>query len=145
MVEFLGMSLLLLVPIVYLVVAFAQVQSASYATDIVAREAARAAVVAGVESREDGASRSQAMAAANRRANAVAALTMEDFGIADGAYELTLSCGGTCFEPGTEIRADVTATVTLPGMPAAVGGSRAVGVGVESSSASPVDGFASGS
>ena len=143
MVEFLGVSVLLLVPIIYLVVTFAQIQSASYATDIVAREAARAAVVAGVAALEDGASRSQAVGEAERRASAVAALTMQDFGIDAADYGLTLSCStSACFAPGSEIRADVSTQVALPGMPTIIGSVGPVGVGVASSSSSPVDDFA---
>ena len=42
-VEFIFLSLLLLVPIVYLVLALASVQSAAFAAEAVARDASRAA------------------------------------------------------------------------------------------------------
>src|SRR5690606_24026250 len=146
MVEFLGVSLLLLVPLVYLVVAMAQVQAGSFAAEIAAREAARAAVVGGVAALEDGATLNSALAAGARRADAVTALTVEDFGLGHDAAEVRLACSSTpCFRPGSDITAEVTIEVTLPGVPAMVAEWMPLSVTVSSTSTSAVDGFASGS
>lgn len=144
-VEFLGVTLLLLVPLAYLVVALSGIQAGTYAVEVSAREAARGAVVAGVRALDDGRTLPQAMRAAEARARAVAELAMEDFGFGDRAsYDLRLTCSSTpCLRPGSLVRADVELTVRLPGMPASIGGRIPLAASVSSSATSPVDGFAS--
>jgi hypothetical protein len=146
-VEFLGMSLLLLVPLLYLVVALSRIQAGAYGAEFAAREASRGAVVAGVQSLERGASLDQAVAAANRRGGTVAALAVEDFGFdADHSARVTLGCNPQpCLSPGSDVVTTVAITVDLPGVPGFVRSWLPLGVTVSSTSASAVDGFASGS
>jgi hypothetical protein len=146
-VEFLGMSLLLLVPLVYLVFTLSRIQAGAYGSEFAAREAARGAAVAGVESRESGASVPHALAVAQRRGNAVAVLAAEDFGFDPSrSVETTYACSATpCFSPGSDIVATVEIAVDLPGVPGFVQDWIPLHVTVRSSSAASVDGYASGS
>jgi Flp pilus assembly protein TadG len=106
-VEFLGVSLLLLVPIVYLVLTLAQVQAAAFAAEGAAREAGR--LLARAETMEDG-------AAAARLA---VELAFEDQGLdVDGAGALRISCAEQpCLAPGARVTVTVAATVDLPLVP----------------------------
>lgn len=146
-IEFIGMSLLLLVPLLYLVVALARIQAAAYGSEFAAREASRGAVVAGVQALEHGANLSEATGVASRRGNAIAALAVEDFGFDfDGTTRVTFACAPQpCLSPGGDIVATVEVTVGLPGVPGFVRSWLPLGVTVSSTAASPVDGFASGS
>lgn len=146
-VEFLGLSLLLLVPLLYLVVALARIQAAAYGSEFAARESSRGAVVAGVQALERGASLGQATDVASRRGNAIAALAADDFGFDfDGATRVTFACDPQpCLSPGSDIVTMVEVTVGLPGVPGFVSSWLPLGVTVSSTAASSVDGFASGS
>jgi hypothetical protein len=141
------MSLLLLVPLLYLVVALSRIQAGAYGAEFAARESSRGAVVAGIQSLERGTSLDQAVAAATRRGGAVAALAVEDFGFdPDRSAHVTLGCTPQpCLSPGSDMVATVEVTVDLPGVPGFVRGWLPLGVTVSSTSASAVDGFASGS
>jgi hypothetical protein len=146
-VEFLGMTLLLIVPLVYLILALSRIQAAAYATEEAAEAAARGAVVAGVTSLDAGASISTAMKGSERRADAIVAVTLSDFGF-DSERDSTLALACTsnpCFTPGSDIRASVEIEVGFPGVPAFVRSWLPLSVTVTSQAASPVDGFASGS
>lgn len=144
-IEFLGLSLLLLIPLLYLVVALARIQAAAYGSEFAAREASRGAVVAGVRALEHGANLGQAMGAANQRGDAIAALAFEDFGL-DGATSVSFACDPQpCLSPGSDIVTMVEVTVGLPGVPGFVSSWLPLGVTVSSTAASSVDGFASGS
>ncbi|WP_143340619.1 pilus assembly protein [Demequina sp. NBRC 110057] len=138
LVEFLGVTVVVLVPLVYLIVAVAQVQSASYGVEAAAREAARAAAVSGVEAVAAGESSSRALAIASSRATAAVSLTAEDFGLEDA--DLSLECSTACFDPGSDVVADVSATVRLPGVPTALLAIAPLSVTVTARGASPVDG-----
>ena len=146
-VEFLGLSLLLLVPLIYLVVALSRIQAGAYGTEFAARESSRGAVVVGVQSLERGASLDEAVAAANLRANTVAALAIDDFGFdAADAARVTLGCDPEpCLSPGSDVVTTVELKVDLPGVPGFVRSWLPLAVTVRSNSASAVDGFASGS
>ncbi len=146
-IEFLGMSLVLLIPLVYLVVALSRIQAGAFGAEFAAREASRGAVVAGVQALEDGANRSTAMGAASRRGNAITELAVEDFGFdADQSTRVTFSCKPqTCLSPGSDVVAMVEITVDLPGVPGFVSSWLPLGVTVSSTAASSIDGFASGS
>ena len=146
-IEFLGMSLLLLVPLVYLVVALAKIEAAAYGSEFAAREASRGAVVAGVQALDHGASLGQATGVASHRGNAIAELAVDDFGFEfDGATRVSFACvPQPCLSPGSDIVAMVEVTVGLPGVPGFVSSWMPLGVTVSSTAASSVDGFASGS
>lgn len=145
-IEFLGMSLLLLVPLLYLVVALSRIQAGSFGAEFASREASRGAVVAGVQSLDHGANLGQAVAAADRRGSAVATLAVEDFGFdADRSMKVAFACEPQpCLSPGSDVIATVEIRVDLPGLPGFVRGWLPLGVTLKSASASAVDGFASG-
>ena len=105
-VEFLGVALLLLVPVVYLVLVLGRLQAATFAVDGAAREAVRAVTTA-----EDAAS-------ANERAAAAVGLALEDQGFdGDVADTLTVECDADCLAPGTVVTVRVEVAVPLPGVP----------------------------
>ncbi len=138
-VEFLAMSLLLLVPLIYLVVSVSLVQAGAYAAESAAQGAARAAVVAGVEVLESGGTEAQAGDAAAARARAVTEVGVGDFGFtADDAF-LKLTCSGDpCLAPGSEMQAEVTVEVALPGVPGFLADA-GLTVTVTAQASSPVD------
>lgn len=106
-VEFLGVSLLLLVPIVYLVLTLAQVQAAAFAAEGAAREAGR--LVARAGTLEEGAS----------AARFAVELAFEDQGLeVDGAESLRITCAEEpCLTPGARVVVDVSTSVDLPLVP----------------------------
>jgi len=144
-VEFLGMSLLLLVPLVYLILALARIQAGTYAAEAAADAASRAAVVDGVAALDRGASVSSAVAASANRANAVVGVTLSDFSFDAGSDStLRLTCtSNPCFAPGSDIRAEVEIEVSFPGVPSFIRSWLPLSVTVSAASASPVDGFVS--
>lgn len=141
-VEFVALTLVLLLPILYLVVAIGRVQSGAYAAEAAAYSAARAAVVEGLDALDAGVAPDAALAAASNAANLAATVVAEDFGLGADAVSIDLTCEGTCLEPGTTVRARVAISVALPGVPSAVRAVIPARVGVDSTAASPVDGYA---
>ena len=138
-VEFIALSLLLLVPLVYLVVTLARIQAGALAAESAAGQAARTVVVTGVAAREHGASASAAMEEGAGHAHAAVDVVATDFGFASGDASLVLSCSGACLEPGGDVMADVTVSVALPGIPAFLVGVLPLRVEVAGSARSPVD------
>ena len=139
-VEFIFLSLLLLVPIVYLVLALAAVQSAAFAAEAVARDASRAAVVGGVNALQEGATYAQAEAAGRERAAAAVQSTLADFHVDLDDADVELSCDADpCLTPGSNVAVEVTVRVALPGIGALLPSAQ---VSVSSAGASPVDGYA---
>ena len=104
-VEFLGVAVVLIVPVVYLVLVLGQLQAAAFAVDGAAREAARAIVTA------DDAD------TAAERATAAVDLALADQGIAGDLGVLTVECTAACLQPGTAVTAHVAVEVALPGVP----------------------------
>ncbi len=139
MLEFIALSLLLLVPLIYLVVTLSRVQAGAFAAESAASEAARTVVVTGVRQLEDGASRSSAMGRGEQRAQAAVGLIASDFGFASEDASLVLHCDGTCLAPGSDVTAVVTMHVALPGIPGFLSGSVPLEVEVVGSARSPVD------
>lgn len=108
-VEFLGLTLVLLIPVVYLMVYVSQVQAAAFASVAAADQAAKV-VVSGTE----GESAAQA--------HATVRLTLADYGIGPGRYDLDLRCGvGDCaaLDPGEVVEVRVDVEVPVPLTPAA--------------------------
>jgi len=138
-IEFIALSLLLLVPLTYLVVTLSRIQAGAFAAEGAAHEAARTTVVTGVASREHGSSREAAMAAGARRADAAVALAADDFGFDSDAATLVLTCGGPCLEPGGNVDAEVTVSVALPGIPGFLSGALPLSVAVVGTARAPVD------
>lgn len=141
-VEFVALSLLLLIPLVYLVLSFAQIQAGAFAAESAAAAAARAAVVDGVAEYEAGSTRAHAMSVATGRAHAVAATALENFGLESKSATVELACDAQCLEPGSNISARVSISVPLPGMAGAFGGALPLEVAVEAQSRAPVDSVA---
>lgn len=112
-VEFLAGSVLLLVPLVYLVLTLASLQGASFATE----GAARAVAVL--------ASRGGDPSAVSARMDRTVALALADFGVDASGAAVTVRCGiGKTCGPGDDVRVSVRVTVPLPlvpsGLPLAV-------------------------
>lgn len=107
-VEFLGVALLLLVPVVYLVLTLGTLQAGAFAVDGAAREAARA-FATGVDD-----------AGARARAASAVELALADQGLApdatDGALHLVCSAD-PCRTPGASVTVAVEVAVPLPGVP----------------------------
>lgn len=132
-VEFLGVALVLLVPVVYLVLVLARLQSASFAVDGAAREAARAVVTA-----------DDAQSAALRAATSVD-LALGDQGLAaDPAQAITVACDAECLAPGTAVTVRVAVDVTLPGVPGWLADVVPLSVPVTSSATAVVDTYVEG-
>ncbi len=141
MIEFIAMTLILLIPLLYLVVTLGRVQAAAYAAESAAQGAARGAVVAGVARLDEGASEAEALASAQSRADAVVALAVADFGFARDQSELALSCGGdSCLAPGSDMEAAVSVRVSLPGVPGFLADA-GLAVTLTGRASSPVDDF----
>ncbi len=124
LVEFLGASLVLLVPLVYLVLTVGRVQAASFAAESAASGAARVFVVA------PGQASGQALAVDATR------LAFEDQHVPldDAAGAVSLSClGGACGTSGTAVVARVRVEVALPMVPAFVRAHVPLAVPVEAS------------
>lgn len=111
-VEFLGVSLLMLVPTVYLILILGQIQAASFAAEGAAREAGR--LLAQAETYEQGL----------RAARFAVELSFADQGIeVTGAQALQVTCqADPCLTPGAYIHLSVHSGVDLPGVPAFLSG-----------------------
>ncbi len=106
LVEFLGVALVLLIPLVYVVLVVGRVQAATFAAEGAAREAARVFVA------------SDEPADAAPRALAAAGLAMTDQGFGDDpAAAVTIACSDVCLTPASEVRVDVRIEVPLPFVP----------------------------
>lgn len=106
-VEFLGVSLLLLVPVVYLVLTLSTVQAATFAAEGAARDAGRMVAQA------------PTMAEATMGARAAVEVAFADQGLdVDGARALRATCSGEpCLAPGSHVLVEVSADVPLPLVP----------------------------
>lgn len=128
--EFLGAGVVLLVPIVYLIVALATIQSAAFAVEGAARQAAR--VYATADS--DAAGRVDLAAAIQ--------VTLADYGVT-AAPRVTVTCSprpDACLTRHGSIRVDVGAAIPLPLAPAAFGAGP-LAVPVQASATQPVSRF----
>ena len=107
-VEFLGLTLVLLIPVVYLMIYVSQVQAAAFASVAAADQAVKA-VVAEADHPSAGA------------AHATVELTLADYGVGAGQYNLTVGCDQGCgtLEPGEVVAVRVDVGVPVPLTPAA--------------------------
>lgn len=131
LVEFLGISLVLLVPIVYLVLVLGRIQAATFATEGAAREAARVYVAA-----------DDAQQGSTRAVTAVA-VALTDQGFEDdpvGALEVRCSAD-PCLTPGAEVAATVQVRVPLPFVPGFVRELVPLDVPVTAERVAPVDAY----
>lgn len=108
-IEFIFGSIVLLIPVIYLMLAMSQLQAASYATSSAAVSASR------ITARD--AEPSEA------RAREVAMMHFTDFGLAEVPVTISYSCSGACGEAGSLVTARVETKVPLPGLPLIFGSS----------------------
>jgi hypothetical protein len=106
-VEFCLLSVLMLVPLVYLVMVLGRVQAATFAAQTAAREAGRVFVTASDD------------VSARSRAEAAAAIAFHDQGFSRATtVRLMLDCDATpCLEPAAHVTAITEVDVVLPGVP----------------------------
>lgn len=129
-VEFLGVALLLLVPVVYLVLVLGQLQAAAFATEGAARQAARAMVTADDE------------ASGVERATASVRISLEDQGFTEAADQaMTVTCSADCLAPGSSATVTVAIDVVLPGVPAWLHGAVPLAIGVEATATAQRDSY----
>ena len=109
LVEFTYLSVLLMVPLVYVLLSVFQVQRAAFGTTEAARQAGRA--FAQAETVEQG----------RARGTAAAQLALRDQGV-ELVREVRFDClGGPCLSPGSRVRVTVRYDVRLPGVAALFG------------------------
>lgn len=130
-VEFLGLALVLLVPLIYLVLVLGRLEAATFAAEGAAREAARTYVVADTS------------AEGSARAVAAAGIALRDQGFDDDPVDaLTLSCSSMpCLEPGSDVAARVDLRVPLPFVPGFVRDVVPLEVPVSAERVAPVDAY----
>ncbi|WP_344204188.1 hypothetical protein [Kocuria salsicia] len=105
-VEFIGLGLLLLIPVIYLVATVARVQAASFAVVAAAEQAGQAISVL------------EAKDVDRTGIHDVAAVAAQDHGFAPQDLTVTVDCSdGTCASPGAVARVHASIRVGLPGMP----------------------------
>ncbi len=113
LIEVSWLSILLLVPLVYIVLAVFEVQRSAFAVSAATRAAGRAYVLA------------PSSAEGVQRAQAAAAVALEDQGLELGRSRLALSCtprGQACLSPGSVVHVTIAYPVALPLVPDALGG-----------------------
>jgi len=113
LVEVTWLSLILMVPLLYIVLAVFEVQRSAFAVSAASRAAGRAYAIAPSE------------AAALDRANAAAAVALGDQRLDEGLSTMIVTCDpdpGNCLAPGSVIRVDISYPVALPLVPSALGG-----------------------
>lgn len=127
--EFIGVGLIMLVPLVYLVVALGAIQGQSLGVEAAARHAARAISTA-----------TDAADAADRADRVVAAVA-EEYGIDAETLSLSWECapvGVACPSAGATLQLTVSAEVRLPLVPPVLGLDRAASLPVQASAVQKV-------
>jgi hypothetical protein len=129
-VEFVWLSVLLMIPLVYIVLSALSVQRAAFAVTEAAREGARAYATAGSD------------AEGERRAEQAIALAMSDQGISWSPAGRVVECGDCTYLPGSAFVVRLHARVTLPFVPSWLCGSRCVaGINVSAHHTERIDCF----
>ncbi len=130
-VEFLAGTLLLLIPVVYLILTFASVQAAMFAAESAARESGRIY------------SRAPSEIVAQERSAAATHLAFSDHGITVSPREaVTVSCEHRpCLTPGAGIHVRVSIDVPLPLIPDVLSSRMRTSVTVTAESFATVDRF----
>ncbi len=124
-VEFVWWSLLLLVPLVYVLLAVFDTQRAAYGVSA----ASRAAALAFLQSSD--------VASGQQRARVAADAALSDQGVDAASVRVTcLPTPAACFQPGSSVRVVVRATQRLPLTPKVLG-SQLGGVTVDSTHTEP--------
>ncbi|SDM26005.1 TadE family protein [Microbacterium azadirachtae] len=124
--EFIGLGVVLLVPLVYLVLALGAIQGQLLGVESAARHAAR--TMSGASDEGDAAA----------RADATVQSAIEEYGMDPGSVQVTIRCapeGAGCPSAGATVVVTVTARVPLPLVPSVFGLDRMGTVPVQASSA----------
>ncbi len=130
LIEVIVIGVGILVPIGYLALAAATVQSAAFASQQGVREAARAFSSAATV-REGG-----------RQAEAAAELAFSDHGLDLPSDALRIVCsGGSCLAPGSGVEVEIAWSVPLPWLPAPIAGDAPVTVPIVATQRVPVDDY----
>ena len=128
-IEFVWLSILLLVPFVYILVAVFDTQRASYGVSTASRSAARAFLQA------------PDVASGEQRARLAARVALDDQGLPDASVRITcLPTPAACLQPGSSVRVVVRTTQALPLTPSALG-SQLGGITVDSTHTEPYGTF----
>jgi hypothetical protein len=130
-VEFVGLGVLMLVPLIYLVLALGRIQAAAFAADAAARAAARVVVLADSDA-----------AGLARAADAVRLAALDQGFDVDPGQAVAVTCSHRpCLTPGSRVDVVVELEVVLPGVPGAVDRLVPAHVTVRSASSAVVDPF----
>ena len=128
--EFITAGVILLVPSVYLVLAISTVQSATFAVEGAARQAARVFVT------------SDSVEVAQARADQAIAFGFSDYGLDSGHAEVSVRCSeSNCLSPDSLVTIDVRTVVAMPLIPPILGLNQVALVPVSSSSTAHVSRF----
>lgn len=130
-VEFVILVVLALVPLVYVVLAAMEVQSAAYAVTQGAREAGRAFAQAD--------SPSQALGDARTAAR----IALADQGFESAPDSLRIDCAGPCLAPGSTVTVRLGLRVALPFLPDSLASSTPGAVPVSAEHVVPIDEYRS--
>jgi hypothetical protein len=128
-IEFVWLSILLLVPFVYILVAVFDTQRASYGVSTASRSAARAFLQA------------PDVASGEQRARLAARIALDDQGLPAADVQITcLPTPADCLQPGSSVRVVVRTTQVLPLTPSALG-DQLGGITVDSTHTQPYGTF----
>lgn len=131
-VEFVWLSILLLIPFVYILVAVFDAQRASYAVSAASKSAARAYLQA-----DD-------PAAGEQRARTAARVALDDQDVDPADVAITCEPGpGDCLQPGSSVRIVVRTVQPLPLTPSALG-DQLGGIAVDSTHTEPFGSYRGG-
>jgi len=128
-VEFVWLTILLLVPFVYVLIAVFDTQRAAFGVSTASRAAARAFLQA------------PDVATGERRARTAANVALGDQGLDDVAVQIScLPTPADCLQPGSSVRVRISTTQALPLTPPALG-SQLGGIAVDSVHTEPYGSF----
>lgn len=128
-VEFVWLTILLLVPFVYLLIAVFDTQRAAFGVSTASRAAARAFI------------QSPDVATGERRARIAADIALDDQQLAGAAVQIScLPTPADCLQPGSSVRVRISTTQPLPLTPSALG-SQLGGIAVDSVHTEPYGSF----
>ncbi|MFV0253083.1 MAG: pilus assembly protein [Beutenbergiaceae bacterium] len=129
-VEFLGVSLVLLVPLVYLILTMAHIQAATFAAEGAAREAGR--LIAQADTLAEGA----------QAAHLGVEVAFADQGLeVDGEDVLTISCPDSDCTTAQYVLVSVDTEVSLPLTPDFLAGSAPTSVSISADAMTAISGF----
>ena len=130
-IEFVWLTIVLLVPFVYVLLAVFDAQRGAYGVSAASRAAARAFI------------QSPDLGSAERRALAAARVALDDQGL--GKADVSITClpsAGDCLEPGSAVRVVVRTVQPLPLTPSALG-PQLGGIAVDSTHVQPYGSYRS--